>query len=55
MIMKTLNEVFIAELLPMGFNGDFNHAIMIRSLSKKNKLHHQAGAGRHCSLDLNQN
>lgn len=30
----------------MGFNGDFNHAIMIRSfLSKNNKLHYQAGAG----------
>ncbi|MCI0920454.1 anthranilate synthase component I family protein [Sphingobacterium rhinopitheci] len=30
----------------MGFNGDFNHAIMIRSfLSKKNILHYQAGAG----------
>ena len=30
----------------MGFNGDFNHAIMIRSfLSKDNILHYQAGAG----------
>lgn len=30
----------------MGFNGDFNHAIMIRSfLSKQNILHYQAGAG----------
>jgi len=30
----------------MGFNGDFNHAIMIRSfLSKNNVLHYQAGAG----------
>lgn len=30
----------------MGFNGDFNHAIMIRSfLSKQNVLHYQAGAG----------
>ncbi len=30
----------------MGFNGDFNHAIMIRSfLSKTNTLHYQAGAG----------
>jgi len=29
-----------------GFNGDVNHAIMIRSfLSKNNKLHYQAGAG----------
>ncbi len=30
----------------MGFNGDFNHAIMIRSfLSKQRILHYQAGAG----------
>src|SRR5690606_17933896 len=30
----------------LGFNGDFNHAIMIRSfLSKNNRLHYQAGAG----------
>lgn len=30
----------------MGFNGDFNHAIMIRSfLSKDNVLYYQAGAG----------
>lgn len=30
----------------MGFNGDFNHAIMIRSfLSRHNTLHYQAGAG----------
>ena len=30
----------------MGFNGDFNHAIMIRSfLSKGNSLFYQAGAG----------
>jgi len=30
----------------MGFNGDFNHAIMIRSfLSRQNMLHYQAGAG----------
>ena len=30
----------------MGFNGDFNHAIMIRSfLSQNNTLHYQAGAG----------
>jgi anthranilate synthase component 1 len=29
-----------------GFNGDFNHAIMIRSfLSKNNTLYYQAGAG----------
>lgn len=30
----------------VGFNGDFNHAIMIRSmLSKENTLYYQAGAG----------
>ncbi len=30
----------------MGFNGDFNHAIVIRSfLSKNNTLHYRAGAG----------
>src|SRR5699024_4119400 len=30
----------------VGLNGDFNHAIMIRSfLSRKNKLRYQAGAG----------
>ncbi|MEQ8927841.1 MAG: anthranilate synthase component I family protein [Fulvivirga sp.] len=30
----------------IGFNGDYNHAIMIRSfLSKNNQLHYQAGAG----------
>ena len=30
----------------MGFNGDFNHAIMIRSfMSRSNVLHYQAGAG----------
>lgn len=30
----------------IGFNGDFNHAIMIRSfLSASNRLHYQAGAG----------
>ncbi|MEQ8302103.1 MAG: anthranilate synthase component I family protein [Cyclobacteriaceae bacterium] len=30
----------------LGFNGDFNHAIMIRTfLSKKNQLTYQAGAG----------
>src|SRR5690606_27298261 len=30
----------------MGFNGEFNHAIMSRSfLSKQNTLHYQAGAG----------
>ncbi len=30
----------------MGFNGDFNHAIMIRTfMSKNNHLHYRAGAG----------
>lgn len=30
----------------LGFNGDFNHAIMIRSfLSQNNRIHFQAGAG----------
>jgi anthranilate synthase component 1 len=30
----------------MDFNGNFNHAIMIRTfLSKNHKLHYQAGAG----------
>ncbi len=30
----------------LGFNGDFNHAIMIRSFfSQKNRLYYQAGAG----------
>lgn len=30
----------------IGFNGEYNHAIMIRSfLSKNNELHYQAGAG----------
>jgi anthranilate synthase component 1 len=30
----------------VGFNGDFNHAIMIRSLqSQNNTLYYQAGAG----------
>lgn len=30
----------------MGFDGDFNHAIMIRTfLSKNNRLHYQAGGG----------
>jgi anthranilate synthase component 1 len=30
----------------MGFNDDFNHAIMIRTfMSKNNHLHYRAGAG----------
>mgnify|MGYP000610356423 CR=1 FL=1 len=40
----------------LGFNGDFNHAIMIRSLlSKNNKLFYQAGAGVVAkSTDINE-
>lgn len=40
----------------LGFNGDFNHAIMIRSLlSKNNKLFYQAGAGVVAkSIDINE-
>jgi anthranilate synthase component I len=38
----------------LGFNGDFNHAIMIRSmLSKNNKLFYQAGAGVVAKSDIN--
>lgn len=38
----------------MGFNGDFNHAIMIRSfLSKDNNLYYQAGAGIVAKSDIN--
>lgn len=38
----------------IGFNGDFNHAIMIRSiLSKNNKLFYQAGAGVVAKSDIN--
>jgi anthranilate synthase component 1 len=29
----------------MDFEGNFNHAIMIRTLSKNHQLHSQAGAG----------
>ncbi|NMM50622.1 anthranilate synthase component I family protein [Marinigracilibium pacificum] len=37
----------------LGFNGDFNHAIMIRSfLSKQNKLYYQAGAGVVAKSDI---
>ena len=37
----------------MGFNGDFNHAIMIRSfLSKDNTLYYQAGAGIVAKSDI---
>jgi anthranilate synthase component 1 len=38
----------------LGFNGDFNHAIMIRSfLSTGNQLHYQAGAGVVAASDIN--
>jgi anthranilate synthase component 1 len=38
----------------LGFNGDFNHAIMIRSfLSRKNKLIYQAGAGVVAKSNIN--
>ncbi|MFL5730251.1 MAG: anthranilate synthase component I family protein, partial [Cytophagaceae bacterium] len=38
----------------LGFNGDFNHAIMIRSLLSKNgKLFYQAGAGVVAKSDIN--
>ncbi|QHL86593.1 anthranilate synthase component I family protein [Nibribacter ruber] len=37
----------------LGFNGDFNHAIMIRSfLSVKNQLYYQAGAGVVAKSDI---
>lgn len=43
---KTQRSFYSGAIGFMGFNGDFNHAIMIRSfLSKKNTLHYQAGAG----------
>lgn len=43
---KTKRSFYSGAIGFMGFNGDFNHAIMIRSfLSKNNKLHYQAGAG----------
>lgn len=38
----------------LGFNGDFNHAIMIRSfLSSANQLYYQAGAGVVAASDIN--
>ncbi|GGF13336.1 anthranilate synthase component I family protein [Hymenobacter cavernae] len=38
----------------LGFNGDFNHAIMIRSfLSTGNQLYYQAGAGVVAASDIN--
>lgn len=43
---KTQRTFYSGAIGFMGFNGDFNHAIMIRSfLSKNNVLHYQAGAG----------
>ena len=44
---ETLSRSFYSGAIGfMGFNGDFNHAIMIRSfLSAGNTLHYQAGAG----------
>ena len=43
---KTKRSFYSGAIGFLGFNGDFNHAIMIRSfLSKNNTLHYQAGAG----------
>jgi anthranilate synthase component 1 len=43
---KTKRSFYSGAIGFMGFNGEFNHAIMIRSfLSKGNLLHYQAGAG----------
>ena len=44
---ETVNRDFYGGAIGfMDFNGDFNHAIIIRSfLSKNHKLHYQAGAG----------
>jgi anthranilate synthase component 1 len=43
---KTKRGFYSGAIGFMGFNGDFNHAIMIRSfLSKNNTLYYQAGAG----------
>ena len=43
---KTKRSFYSGAIGYMGFNGDFFHAIMIRSfLSKNNTLHYQAGAG----------
>lgn len=43
---KTKRSFYSGAIGYLGFNGDFNHAIMIRSfLSKNNILHYQAGAG----------
>jgi anthranilate synthase component 1 len=43
---KTKRSFYSGAIGYLGFNGDFNHAIMIRSfLSKNNTLHYQARAG----------
>jgi anthranilate synthase component 1 len=43
---KTKRSFYSGAIGFFGFNGDFNHAIMIRSfLSKNSTLHYQAGAG----------
>ncbi len=43
---KTKRSFYSGAIGYLGFNGDFNHAIMIRSfLSKNNTLYYQAGAG----------
>lgn len=43
---KTKRSFYSGAIGYLGFNGDFIHAIMIRSfLSKNNTLHYQAGAG----------
>ncbi len=43
---KTKRSFYSGAIGFFGFNGEFNHAIMIRSfLSKNNTLHYQAGAG----------
>ena len=43
---KTKRSFYSGAIGYFGFNGDFNHAIIIRSfLSKHNTLHYQAGAG----------
>ena len=45
--MKVLTEGFYAGAIGyIRFNGDINHAIMIRTiLSQKNRLYYQAGGG----------
>ncbi|MGB3591104.1 MAG: anthranilate synthase component I family protein, partial [Nonlabens sp.] len=43
---KSAREFYGGAIGFMGFNGDFNHAIIIRSiLSQGNELHYRAGAG----------